>query len=312
MKVSVRTLLISLSFFALSPLTASAASIYLDPPSGAHGAGDTFIETIRINNDGDCVNAANIALSYPKESLRAVDFSRGDSIFSLWAVEPKIDTEVGTVVFAGGIPGGYCGRIAGDAGQSNVLGKVIFTVVRAGAKVAAIHLTLDTAVYLNDGAGTLAKLTLKDASVRIDASSTVSKNPWLTAVSEDTTPPQPFQIEVESTEGVFNGRYYIVFSTTDKESGMDHFEIFEHGGWKRITTPYELKNQSLLGVGDIQVRAIDKAGNIRLGEFSSSKTPKRHYSLADFLPFMILLLAVVLVGLKIYFDHKRARSTPDA
>lgn len=295
------------------PQAASAASLYLDPAIGTYGPGDTFIETIRLNNEGDCVNAANVALSYPKESLRAVDFSRGDSIFSLWAVEPLIDTDRGTVVFAGGIPGGYCGRIAGDAALSNVLGKVIFTVISATSKNASIQFSTSSAVYLNDGLGTLAKLTTKSSTIGLQSVPTLSKNQWLDVVKDDTTPPQPFDVQVESTGGVFNGRYYIVFSTTDKESGLDHFEIYENGAWKKITTPYLLKTQSLLGVGDIQVRAIDKAGNVRVGTYTAALTPKRHLSTSDFMPFIILAIALFLMGIKIYHDHRKTRkNTPTA
>ena len=307
--MSLRTLLCtpSLLLFALFPYVACAASLSLDPSTGTYGPGDTFIETVRINNDGDCVNAANVALTYPKDTLRAVDFSRGDSIFSLWAVEPRIDTDLGTVVFAGGIPGGYCGRIAGDAAMSNVLGKVIFTVIGAAAKNATIHFAPASAVYLNDGAGTLAKLTTHDDTVAIAPTAQLSNNQWLADVASDHTPPQPFTVQVESTSGVFGGRYYIVFSTTDKESGLDHYEILENGVWKHVTSPYLLKNQSLLGVGDIQVRAIDKAGNVRMGEYSPALTPKRQISFTDIVPFLILLSVVLLVGCAWYLEHRRTR-----
>ena len=299
---------LSISLFGLFPLVASAATIYLDPASGTFGPGDTFIETIRVDNDGDCINAANVSLTYPKETLRAVDFSRGDSIFSLWAIEPRIDLSAGTVVFAGGIPGGYCGRIAGDAGQSNVLGKVIFTVIDAKAKEATIGFAPDTAVYLNDGAGTLAKLVTHGDTITTSPTAQLSKNQWLSDVADDKTPPQPFTVQVESTVGVYEGRYYAVFSTTDKESGLDHYEIFENGQWGHVTSPHLLKNQSLLGVGDIQVRAIDKAGNIRLGQFSPESTPRRQLSFRDILPFLIFGLIVLLVGIKVYVDHRKARA----
>ncbi len=292
-------------FLTLLPGVASAASLSLDPATGTYGPGDTFIETIRIDNDGDCINAANVALTYPKDTLRAVDFSRGDSILSLWAVEPRIDTAQGTVVFAGGIPGGYCGRIAGDAALSNVLGEVIFTVIGAAAKTAAIHFSPASAVYLNDGAGTLAKLTTHDDTVAIAPTAQLSNNQWLSDVANDHTPPQPFVIQVESTSGVFGGRYYIVFSTTDKESGLDHYEIFENGAWRHVASPYLLKNQSLLGVGDIQVRAIDKAGNIRMGTYSPALTPKRQLSFTDFIPFVIVTLVSLLIGISWYLEHRK-------
>ena len=106
---------------------------------------------------------------------------------------------------------------------------------------------------------------------------------------------------------MFGGRYYIVFSTTDKESGLDHYEIFENGVWKRITSPYLLKNQSLLGVGAIQVRAIDKAGNTRMGDYSPALTPKRQLSFKDIVPFLILAGILFLVGIKLYVDHRNIR-----
>src|ERR1043166_3587861 len=73
---------------AAAPFSASAASIYLDPDKGTYGPGDTFIVNVRLNTDGECINAANVELVYPAKSLRAVDFSKGGSIFSLWVTEP--------------------------------------------------------------------------------------------------------------------------------------------------------------------------------------------------------------------------------
>src|SRR5262245_52664189 len=90
----------------LAPFTASAATLYLDPDSGEYGPGDTFIARVRLLTD-ECVNAASIEVRYPREVLKAVDFSRGSSIFPIWVGEPTLDTAKGVVSFAGGIPGGY-------------------------------------------------------------------------------------------------------------------------------------------------------------------------------------------------------------
>lgn len=295
----------SLFLFGFTPHAAFAASLSIDPASATWGPGDTFIATVRIDNGQDCINAVNVEMTYPKDTLRAVDFSRGDSIFSLWAVEPRLDTNTGTVTFAGGIPGGYCGRIAGDAALSNVLGRVVFTVVNAGAQSAPIRFSSASTVYINDGQGTQAELTLEGADIKLSPTPLAPENPWLAEVKNDLTPPQPFAVEVQSTLGVFGGRYYIVFATTDKESGLDHFEIAQHSGWKRITSPYLLENQSLLGVGDITVRAVDKAGNMRIGDYSASSTPQRQFSPGDFMPFLIFMIIVLLIGIKMRIDQKR-------
>lgn len=307
--MSYRTLFLVLNLCCLIflPKVALAASFSIDPDTGTYGPGDTFIATVRIDGEEDCVNAVNVAITYSKETLRAVDFSRGDSILSLWAVEPHIDTDSGSIVFAGGVPGGYCGRITGDPALSNVLGKVVFTVVGATTPRATIHFAPTSAVFLNDGLGTLAKLITHDATITLSPVPTLSQNPWLKEVAADTIPPQPFVVEVESTIGVFGGKYYIVFSTTDKESGLDYFEIFERGGWRRITSPYLLEGQSLLGVGDIQVRALDKAGNIRMGTYSASLIPQRQFSFDDFMVFIVLGCILILFGVKSYIDRKKVQ-----
>ncbi len=302
----------SLFTFGFLPHAVFAATLSIDPASATWGPGDTFIATVRIDNGKDCINAVNVEITYPKDTLRAVDFSRGDSIFSLWAVEPRIDTNTGIVTFAGGIPGGYCGRIAGDASLSNVLGKVVFTVESAGAQSAPIQFSSASKVYLNDGQGTQADLILEGADIKLSPTPLSPQNPWLEEVKNDLFPPQPFTVEVQSTLGVFGGRYYIVFATTDKESGLDHFEIEQHGGWKRITSPYLLENQSLLGVGDITVRAVDKAGNMRVGDYSASSTPQRQFSPGDFMPFLIFMIIVLLIGVKMHIDQRRIPKIPSA
>lgn len=289
----------------LIPLSAGAASISVDTDKDAYGLGDTFIATVRIDNQGECINAGELSLSYPKAALRAVDFSRGDSIFSLWVGEPKLDTDNGLVSFAGGTPGGYCGRVSGDPSQSNVLGRVVFSVVGAAEPSATISFLPASHIYLNDGLGTTAQLALAAKSIEIEAKPTLAVNPWLDEVSGDTTPPEPFAIQVESTRGVYQGKYYIVFSTTDKQSGVDHYEILESGVWKRVTSPYVLKNQSL--DGGVQVRAIDKAGNTRIADFDPSTVPPRQYTMGEYLSLALLLLAALIaVAARLYMARRSA------
>jgi hypothetical protein len=289
------------------PFFVSAATLYLDPASGTYGPGDTFVLTVRLTTDSSqCVNAAEVELTYPREVLRAVDFGRGSSIFSLWISDPKIDDMNGTISFAGGIPGGYCGRIPGDPALSNIIGKVVFTVTSSSSKSALVQFAPTTTLYQNDGLGTVITPHLSSATITIAPTALSSNNPWVAEVSADTIPPVPFDIQVESTSGVFGGHYYIVFSTLDKQSGLDHFDILENGGWKRITSPYELKDQSLRG--GITVRAVDKAGNQRLGTYTEGSAPPRHYSLSDILiSFGSLVLLFVLIGTYVYLHHRRSR-----
>ena len=293
---------------ALFPFFAFGATLSLDPDGGAYGPGDTFIASVRLDNEGACINAAHVEVSYSPENLRAVDFSRGGSIFSLWVEEPLIDTEKGTVIFSGGIPGGYCGRIPGDPALSNVLGRVIFTVVTGDTKTARVRLAPSSVVYVNDGQGTELKPAVRDATYTLSSAAQGGGNPWLQEVADDVTPPDPFAVQIESTRDVFGGMYYIVFSTIDKQSGLDHYEIFERGVWKRISSPYKLGDQLLRNV--IEVKAIDKAGNERLGTYTEGSPPPRQTPYADTtVPLFVLGIVVLLGGVKLVLDRRKKRET---
>jgi hypothetical protein len=296
---------ILLALMLLLPLSASAASISVDTDQDAYGLGDTFIATVRIDNQGECINAGELSLAYPTGSLRAIDFSRGDSIFSLWVGDPKLDTDTGLVSFSGGTPGGYCGRVSGDPSESNILGRVVFSVVGAQDPSATISLLPASHIYLNDGLGTQAQLALAAKSLSIEPKPTLAANPWLDEVSGDTTPPEPFAIQIDSNRSVFNGKYYIVFSTTDKQSGLDHYEIHEGSVWKKITSPYVLRDQS--PENGIEVRAIDKAGNIRLAQFDPGTVPPRQYTMGEYLSLALLLLAAIIaIGARLYLARRNS------
>jgi hypothetical protein len=92
---------------------------------------------------------------------------------------------------------------------------------------------------------------------------------------------------------VFDGNYYVVFSTVDKQSGLDHYEIFESGAWKAVSSPYKLRNQSLKG--GVQIKAIDKAGNERLGDYvEGSAPPRQAWPIAEYSLIGLFILALVV------------------
>lgn len=300
--------LLFISMLSLSvPASASAALLYISPTEGVYGVTDTFLADVRIDNQGECINAAHVEVRYPVDTLRAVDFSKGNSILSLWVEEPKIDTRDGVVTFSGGIPGGYCGRIPGDPVLSNVLGKIVFSVIAAEKNSAVVSIEDTSVIYMNDGLATPAALSTEDGTYTIQADPLAASNPWLTQVGEDKTPPDEFVITVESTSGVFRGNYYAVFATQDKQSGLDHYEIFERDSWRVVTSPHQLKDQLL--VGGVQIKAIDKAGNERLGTYiegsAAPRVPKEWDSSFIFLVFALVLL----VGAYAWYQ-KKTRSTP--
>ncbi len=302
-------ILYSAVFVCALPLSADAAVLYLDPPTGTYGRGDTFTMQVRVNNEDECINAAHIEIHYPTTLLRAVDFSRGSSIFSLWVEEPTIDTEKGTIRFAGGVPGGYCGRIPGDPVLSNILGRIVFTVLGGDNESARVAVSKGSLVYLNDGLGSEATVKTEDAVLTIGPVPLLPQNEWLNEVGEDTTPPDAFQIHIDSTQGVFDGKYYAVFSTVDKQSGLDHYEIFERGAWKRIESPYKLRDQVLRDT--LEIKAIDKAGNERLGTYDPSSIPERKTSPHDYALIIGIVVLLFGAGVARWYTRQKAAQGED-
>ena len=276
---TISTFLFWLLFLFSVALKSDAAFLYFDPSESEVYRGDTVSLNLRIDTDeGECINTVDGVIHYDK-SIRAVDVSRGDSILSIWLEPPIIDEESNTISFAGGMPGGYCGRIPGDPKLSNVILKIILrspglTVGGESNPTVTISLDNDTQVLLHDGFGTNAKLNTQDAKiVLLDKVGSVLDNDWRDEVIDDDEKPSDFPITLTSDDTAFSGDYFIVFNALDKQSGIDHYEVFEEpfsefwsfswgradAPWIRTDSPYVLEDQTLNST--IWVKAIDKAGN---------------------------------------------------
>lgn len=262
--------------------SAQAASLYIDPARSELGRGDAIELSVRLDVDeeaGECVNAIDAVISYT-DNIVPVDVSIGDSIFSIWVEQPSIDKTNKTISFAGGMPNGYCGRVAGDPRLTNNLVKLIFrspgfTIGSASdSPVAEVTFTDMTAAYLNDGFGTKVSPGTFGATMQLSKTAGPSiQDPWTNTVNQDTVPPEEFSIFLQKGNVEFAGEYYIVFNTTDKQTGINSYQVMEEpieqfgsfswGGtdvpWITARSPYVLKDQSLNSI--IRVKAIDKAGN---------------------------------------------------
>ena len=297
LKISFKLLVVVFSFsllvFSLIIPTSSAraAVLYLEPSEGTYHVNDTFLVEVRIDVEDKCINVVDVNLSFSQDILKAVNFSRGNSILTLWLKEPLIDQNQGLISFTGGIPGGYCGILPGDPGKTNLLGRIIFQVKETNQEQTAKIEFLDTSqVLLNDGLGTPAKLTSRGAIFTVlPEKLEVPKDEWLQELKKDNIPPEFFEIEIHQDPAIFDGKYFIVFSTTDKQTGIDYYEVKEgERDWQRVESPYLLEDQSL--GSRIKVRAVDKAGNERVVKYIPPKVEK---------PFPWWLIFLILVGVGI-------------
>jgi hypothetical protein len=294
-------LFVGVLFFLATPV--KAATLYLDPPEQTIGPDQTVKIKVKIGVGSDeCINVAQIGITFPSDILEFTDFDSGDSFLSMWVDKPdqssvgKINSE-GKIIFSGGIPGGYCGVIPGDTGESNVLGSLIFKPKKPIIfHKARLDFSPETQALLNDGNGTMATISTQGTDLVIDENAKAAADVWAEQIAADKIPPEPFVIEINNSPRIAEGKYFIVFSTVDKQTGVDHYEILEAKAddlqpknknlfenfiekfikakaplapaWIKVSSPYILKDQSLKSV--IRVKAVDRAGNERVVEFNNS------------------------------------------
>jgi hypothetical protein len=271
--------------FLIYASPAQAATIYIDPGVATLNRGDAITASVRIMPDkeaGECINVIDAVVTYT-DNIQPVDISIGKSIFNVWVESPVINKENRTITFAGGITNGYCGRVEGDPRLTNVVAEIVFRspgfmiggAGESSGPEALIDFAPETQVLLNDGQGTRAELQALGAKFTLaDEAGALITDDWRQLVREDNIPPEEFSISFTRDEFAYSGNYFIVFSTSDKQSGISHYEVMEEpvlefskfawGGadapWIRVEgNTYELKDQSLNSI--IRVKAIDKAGN---------------------------------------------------
>jgi len=258
-----------LLFFVITP--AFAARIFFEPPNNTHGVGESFTVNVKLDTQGENINAVDLGILYPP-LLEIKSISKSGSAVQLWVQEPNY-TSTG-VFISGGSPGGIK--------SSNAL------IAKITMKTKAIgdgnfQLTPASSVLLNDGQGTKASLTVGQASFNVIAqskkeptspSSTVSGSPSPSPSTtptpkntskeepEDKSKPKKFKILIGQDQRVFEGKKFISFFTTDSKSGVDHYEVKEGDKpFKVAQSPYLLSEED--GRVVIRLRAYDSAGNYR-------------------------------------------------
>ncbi|MDP2930380.1 MAG: cohesin domain-containing protein [bacterium] len=273
--------------FLFLPNLSDAAILYLNPASGEYRLGDTLIAEIKIDTQGEYINTIEANLNFSSDVLEIQDLSEGNSILTLWVKDPEFKNN--SISFIGGVPGGY-------NGPDGLIGKIIFKVKPAETNNAQIVFENTSRALINDGKGTKANLTTKGVVLNIlSENSENPQNEWQENLAEDNISPQPFKVEISQNPLIFDGKYFIAFSTSDKQTGIDYYEVKEgNGEWEKTSSPYILKNQNLMGT--IFVRAVDKAGNYWMEKIQLGSNKTR--SLLVYFGFIVLALFLILIILK--------------
>ncbi len=329
--------LVIFSVLFVAPSLVDAAHLYLSSDSYTHGLMDTFYVPVRVDTkDGECINTVDVTIDYNPDEISVKDILIGDSVLTLWTKKPVIERdgekEIGVVSFSGGVPGGYCGRVLGDPGQTNVLLKLVVTSAEKNffdteTKKTQIIIDPKTKVYLHDGKGTEAVLSTQGVDLLFDKTITENEDAWMKDIKADTIAPQLFDITLIKGPSEGNSKSYIIFNTTDKQSGIDHYEVLEtdpdkfgflawlpgESYWIEAESPYVLRDQKLRS--KIMVKAVDKNGNERVVAYTppmSLFSEITHPSLL--LPIAALFIVVILVllfVLKIMKKKKKVTANND-
>ena len=278
-----------ISFFLIAPALAFGAQFSAETVSQTMHAGDQFEVNIIADTEGSNINAFAGTVSFSNDVLTLSDVRDGNSIISLWVDEPKVATS--GVSFSGIVPGGYTGK--------GFLFSLIFTAKKTGTT--PIHFT-DAEMLINDGKGTPVSVSASELPLTIAASSSASST-QIVAPLQDTEAPESFVPKVGSDPTLFNGQFFVAFSTTDKGSGVASYEvkeesqgIFSFAQWMSATSPYVLTDQKLHS--DISVKATDRAGNIRVEKIAATYPLPWYEKYEDW----FILIAVIVAG---YFSLRK-------
>lgn len=234
-----------------------AAVLRLVPSATSTIVGTPVQFDLVLDTQGADINAVQAAITFPPDLFTVQLINDGNSIISFW-VTPPAQSSSGEVDLAGIIPGGFNGAAAPIA-------SLILEPIASGTANVAIA---SDSVLANDGQGSDVPTTASDTIVSItNTSGTIPSAPMHSLVT-----PEPFTPTIEHDPNIFGDQYFLVFQTTDKGTGIDHYEVMEvptgwfSGGttWHTAQSPYLLQDQNLSS--DIYVRAVDHAGNFIVEE----------------------------------------------
>lgn len=251
------------SFLFLQASKISAAELFIGTPNQiktqVFAQGDEFLANVFLNTTVDSINTVQAKIYFPDALLELKGIRDGNSIINFWVVQPK-EAQAGVISFSGVISGGY-------TGTTGPILSLVFLTKSTGD--GTINFDNTAKVLLNDGKGTQASL--KTSSLKF---SILKGGPVIQSTVEpikDVEPPEGFIPEVVQNSGMFNEKYFLVFATQDRGSGIDHYEIYETKSkiknvtnvkWSIAESPYVLQDQRLQSF--IYVKAIDSVGNGRI------------------------------------------------
>lgn len=279
-----------------------AAELSVESIVSEVGVGQVFEISVVLDASEEAVQAVEGELSIPS-ILEISEIVYDASVVSFWLQEPQINTPA-TIKFSGLVTDTWRGEDG-----------VIFTIIAESVGQGLVDVSFDEfKVVLDSDQGKQATTTVQPLTLR-----SAVDIPLVDFISrtDDSVPPEVFSPLVAYDETLFDGKYFLVFSTQDNESGIDRYEVLETdmdfpegqpvvGQWQKAQSPYVLTDQSR--EQHTYVRAIDKAGNARTVHIRPNQKPVAYYQqeTSEWIVYGLVGLGFfVLVGSSLVVVHRR-------
>src|SRR3989344_6246036 len=190
-----------------------AARLYFEPQEAIMGAEKDFSVGVRIDAKNQ-INAISVGIFIPPE-IALIDAVIGNSIINFWVEKPSFDESSRILTFSGIVPGGFQGEKEPLLTMKNKTdgqeGKAILTFNKEKTKI-----------YLHTSEGVEDSLELESLTLPISEG---KENFGVEIIDRD--PPEDFKPEISRDANIFENRWFLVFATQDKSSGIDHYEVCE-------------------------------------------------------------------------------------
>jgi len=294
-------------FFA-SPHFINAQSIFLTSNKLNYAIGEDIPVAVVLNTGGKTINAMDGAIRFSPQFFDISNITIGNSIFSLWPERPAVGDD-GIVVFSGGVPHGFKGN------SGNIFS---FTLKSKKSGISSVFINNAT-VLLNDGLGTkLSGVEFIPLALSINPQSVSPQKPEQPKQPViDNIPPEHFTPIISKTPYVAMDRYFVSFSTVDKQSGISYYQVREEyvvfpffgvwlsTDWQKTETPYVLTLQHWWS--RVLVRAYDVAGNYR-EEIANKPIDAEGITALYNLSVVILIIILILIFILIRKFKKKSNA----
>lgn len=293
-----KTLLV-FSLGLILPQMVFAVQISFDAKTTRAQIGEKFEVNLFVNAEQENINAFEGKIVFPRDILDLKEIRDGNSIVNFWIDPVRNCVSNGVekpdaICFSGITPGGF-------NGEKGLIFSAIFEAKKEGVAKFEIN---DARVLRNDGTGSAAALMI--APFEIAVSSGVPAEIPAIQKMRDRERPESFMPEIAKDETLFDGKWFVVFATQDKASGIDHYEIKESRQmilsmfkkWTSVESPHVLRDQELRSF--VFVKAVDKAGNERIIEIAPRNPLAWYENYENWIMIIVGLLITALAARKLW------------